>query len=221
MTLKETLERLEALRDEKIFAHNAKNGSGDNQYGVKRGDIRKVAKAIKTDHDLALKLWETENVDARLLACLVLRPKDLSPAELSRMVRAAKFHWLADWLNAYVVKKHPDKEVLRQKWMKAKDKMHARAGWNLTAERVAKTPDGLDLPALLDRIESEMGTAAPEAQWTMNSCLAEIGVHFPKHRKRAVAIGEEVGLFRDLPVPKGCTSPYAPIWIEAMVKRQG
>ncbi len=105
--------------------------------------------------------------------------------------------------------------------MRAKDPLAARAGWNLTAERVVKSPDGLDLPALLDRIESEMGKANPAAQWTMNSCLAEIGIHFPEHRKRALAIGEALGIYRDYPVSKGCTSPFAPIWINEMVKRQG
>lgn len=60
------------------------------------------------------------------------------------MVKDATFPQLADWLNAYVVKKHPDKEGLRAKWMKAKNPMAARAGWNLTAERVVRSPDGLD-----------------------------------------------------------------------------
>ena len=76
-------------------------------------------------------------------------------------------------------------------------------------------------PALLNRIESEMGDAAPEAQWTMNFCLAGIGIHFPKYRKRAIAIGETLGIYRDYPVSKGCTSPFAPIWIKEMVSRQG
>ena len=221
MTPKEALKRLQALGNEKVRAQNAKNGAGDKQYGVRLGDIRKLAKEIKADHELALALWETENVDARLLAILLIRPKNLSPSEMNRMVRAAKFPQLADWLNAYVVKKHPDKEALREKWMSAKDPMAARAGWNLTAERVVKSPDGLDLPALLNRIESEMGTAAPEAQWTMNSCLAEIGIHCPDHRERALAIGETLGVYRDYPVSKGCTSPFAPIWINEMVRRQG
>jgi len=219
MTPKEALERLQALGSEKVRAQNAKNGAGDRQYGVRLGDIQKLAKEIKTDHELALALWETENVDARLLAILLIRPKDLSSSEMNRMVRAAEFTQLADWLNAYVVKKHPDKEALREKWMKAKDPMAARAGWNLTAERIAKSSEGLDLPALLDRIEAEMGTAAPEAQWTMNSCLAEIGIHHPHHRKRALAIGEKLGVYRDYPVSKGCTSPFAPIWINEMVSR--
>ena len=75
--------------------------------------------------------------------------------------------------------------------------------------------------ALLARIESEMAGAPPEAQWTMNMTLATIGIHFPKHRKRAVAIGEMLGIYRDWPVSKGCTSPFAPVWIQAMVSRQG
>ena len=101
------------------------------------------------------------------------------------------------------------------------DRWAARAGWTLTSERVVKSPDGLDPPGLLDRIESEMGTADPIVQWTMNSTLAEIGIHFPKLRKRAIAIGEKLGIYRDYPVSKGCTSPFAPIWIHFMVSRQG
>jgi 3-methyladenine DNA glycosylase AlkD len=221
MTLKKTLAELQALGDEKVRARNAKNGAGKNQYGVQLGDIRKLAKKIKTDQELSLALWETGNLDARLLAVLLIDPKRLSASEMDRLVRSATVPQLADWVNAYLVKNHPGKETLRAKWMTAKDPMAARAGWNLTAERVAKSPEGLDLPALLDRIESEMGKADPTAQWTMNSCLATIGIHHPKLRKRAVAIGEKLGVYRDYPVSKGCTSPFAPIWIGEMVKRQG
>jgi 3-methyladenine DNA glycosylase AlkD len=105
--------------------------------------------------------------------------------------------------------------------MTDKDKMAARAGWSLTAERIAKSPEGLDLIALLDRIESELGTAPSEIQWTMNGALAETGINHPKLRKRALAIGEKLGVYRDYPCSKGCTSPFAPIWINAMVSRRG
>ncbi len=74
--------------------------------------------------------------------------------------------------------------------------------------------------ALLDRIENEMGTADPLVQWTMNNCLAEIGINFPDLRERALAIGERLGVYRDYPCSPGCTSPFAPIWINEMVKRQ-
>ncbi|HVZ38122.1 MAG TPA: DNA alkylation repair protein [Candidatus Kapabacteria bacterium] len=220
MTPKEILAQLEALGDEKVRTQNRRKGAGDNQFGVKLGDIRKVAAKIKADQALARALWETGNLDARLLAILLMDPGKLSEDELDRMVRSVGSANEADWLDSYVVRKHPEKEALRQRWMVDRDPWAARAGWSLTSERIGKSPDGLDLPALLDRIESEMGAAAPEAQWTMNFCLAGIGIHFPKYRKRALAIGETLGIYRDYPVAKGCTSPFAPIWINEMVSRK-
>ena len=221
MTLEETLTKLKALGNEKMRAQNTKYGASDNQFGVRRGDVRALAKKIKINHELAMALWETENIDARFLAILLIKPKALSADEMDRMVRSVNFEQVADWLNSYVVKHHSDKETLRQGWMISDDPMAARAGWSLTAGRVVRSPEGLDLSAILDRIESEMGKAAPEVQWTMNCALAEIGIHFSAHRERALAIGEALGIYRDYPVSKGCTSPFAPIWIKAMVSRQG
>ena len=227
MTLKETLAKLESLGDEKRRAFNVKNGAGKmKQFGVATGDIRALAKKIKTDHELALQLWKTGNIDAQMLAILLMKPKELSAKELDAMVRTARFGWVADWLNAYIVKEQPpaDKETLRIKWMKDEDGWAARAGWNLTASRInkgGKDVEGLDLPALLDRVESVMTDAPPETQWTMNNTLLAIGIHHAKHRKRAIAIGEKLGIYRDYPCSKGCISPFAPIAINELVKRQG
>lgn len=221
MTLNEALKQLQALGNEAVRKHNTKYGAGDNQFGVKMGDIRALAKKIKTNPELANSLWETGNVDAQFLATLVMDPKKLSADDLDRLVRSISFVHVADWLNSYVVAKHPNKEKLREKWMKEKHPWAARSGWSLTAERVAKSPDGLDLSALLDRIEAEMASAPSPTQWTMNNTLAGIGIHHPKLRKRAIAIGEKLGIYRDYPCSKGCTSPFAPIWINEMVRRQG
>jgi len=222
MNAKEVLAKLKSLGDEGRRAYNTKAGAPDNQFGVKLGDIRTLAKKIKADHELALELWDTGNVDAQLLATLIIKPRSLSAAELDKLTRSTTCAQVADWLNSYVVAEHPEKEALREKWMKAKDRWQARAGWHFTASRVNKgTADGLDLPALLDRIEKEMPKAKPEVQWSMNNTLGAIGIHHPKLRKRAVAIGEKIGLYRDWPVSKGCIIPYVPVWVEAMVQRQG
>ncbi len=220
MKLQEALKQLEALGGEQMRAQNVNHGAKGKQFGVKRGDVRAVAKKIKTDHALAMELWKTKNLDAQFLATLVMVPKELSAKEMDRIVRFVSFTEVADWFISYVVKKHPEKEALREKWMSEAHPMAARAGWSLTAERIEKDPKGLDLVALLDRIESEMGDADAVAQWTMNFALAAIGIHHAKLRKRALAIGEKLGVYRDFPVSKGCTSPFAPIWIGEMVKRQ-
>jgi len=220
MQLTEILAKLEALGSEKVRALNRKNGAGENQYGVRNGDIRVLAKAIKSDHALALELWETGNLEARMLAVLLMKPKALSADELDGLVRSNATTQVSDWLNSYVVKAHPEKEALRERWMETDHPMAARAGWSLTAERVAKRPGGLDLPALLDRIEAEMAHAHELPRWTMNNTLAAIGIHHPACRARALAIGEALGVYRDYPTSPGCTSPFAPIWINEMVRRQ-
>jgi 3-methyladenine DNA glycosylase AlkD len=221
MELKEVMAALKAAGNEKVKKLEVRKGAGDNQFGVQSGDIRALAKKLKGKTGLATELWETGNADAMLLAVLLMNPKQITPADLETMVQTVSFSHLADWLDSYVTKAHPQKEQLREKWMKSKHPMTLRAGWSLTARRVEKEPEGLDLVALLDRIEKEMGGAPPVVQWTMNYCLAQIGIHFPEHRERALAIGEKLGVFRDYPTSKGCTSPFAPIWINEMVRRQG
>ena len=221
MTLQEALDALKALGNESVRVHNRKFGAGDNQYGAKLGDIRKLAAQMKADHQSAMDLYDSGIIDAQLLAILLIKPKKLSLDELDRIVRAATFSQVADWVNAYLVKEHPEKEALRVRWMADADPWAARAGWGLTSGRVARSPEGIDLTALLDRIEAEMPAAPAPTQWTMNSCLANIGIHHPALRKRALAIGERLGIYRDYPVSKGCTSPFAPIWINEMVRRQG
>ncbi len=221
MTVDEVMNQLKALGSEKVRELNARAGAGDNQFGVKAGDLRVLAKQIKSDHELALALWKTGNSDARMLATLIIKPKLISADDLEQMVSDVPSTHLADWLIPYVVKVHLEKEALRQKWMTSTVPMLSRAGWSLTTERVVKNPEGLDLGALLTRIESEMAQAPELARWTMNYCLAEIGINHPQHRQRALDIGERLGVYRDFPTSKGCTSPFAPIWISEMVKRQG
>ncbi len=217
MTLDDVMTRLNDLADPALALRNARNGAG----AVPLGDLRKVAKEIKANHPLALQLWATGNVDARLVAILVMKPKALSLDEMEAMIRSNDRLWVSDWLNNYVLKQHPGKETLRQRWEREPHPFLARAYWSLTAERVQKAPEGLDLPGLLDRLGAEMPTAPEVVQWTMNNTLAGIGIHHAALRPRAIAMGETMGIYRDYPTPKGCTSPFAPLWIGEMVRRAG
>ena len=221
MTLEEAMAQLEAAGQASVRRSAYRMAAGTAQFGVRMGDIRKIAKAARRDHGLGLHLWQTGNADARLMAVLLLKPAALSADEVEEMVRGNALVSVSDWLTPYIVRLHPEKEALRLRWMVSDHPMLARAGWSLTAERVEKTPEGLDLPALLDRLEAEMPAALPEVQWTMNTTLAAIGIHHPAQRARAIAMGEAMGIYRDYPTPKGCTSPFAPLWIAEMVRRAG
>src|SRR4051812_14695479 len=110
MTVNEILAQLRSLGDNARRAHNTKAGAPDNQFGVKLGDIRAMARKIKADRELAFALWETGNVEAQLLATLILKPRSLSADELDMLTRSVTCAQVADWLNSYVVAEHPEKE---------------------------------------------------------------------------------------------------------------
>lgn len=220
MDTKGLLKELEQLGSEKVRKQNTKQGAHENQFGVKLGDIRKIAKKEKKSNALAMKLWETGNIDARMLAILVMKPNDLTNEELLGLASSIKFTRISDWMDSYVLKNHPNREQIREDWMNSSNPMVARSGWSLTYQIIQKSPEDLDLVSILDWIDRDLESAPPEVQWTMNFALTYIGIESAKLRKRAIQIAERVGLYKDYPTAKGCTSPYAPIWIGEMVSRQ-
>lgn len=213
----EVMAELAALEDPKARAVNEKHG---DDHGVNLGKLRALAKRLKAQQELACRLWETGDTAARLLAILICRPKAFGRDELDAMLREGRRPKVHDWLVNYVVKKSSHAEELRLVWFADPDPVVASAGWALTTERVAKKPDGLDLAGLLDLIEAEMKDAPDRLQWAMNHCLAQIGIEHAEHRARALAIGERLGVLKDYPTPPGCTSPYAPVWINELVRRK-
>ncbi|MGY1820530.1 DNA alkylation repair protein [Geodermatophilus sp. SYSU D00079] len=216
-TVSEVLAELAALEEPRIREVNARHG---DDHGVNLTRLRELAKRLRTQQDLARELWATDDSAARLLALLVCRPRAFGRDELDTMLREARTPKVHDWLVTYVVRRSPHAEELRLAWSADPDPVVASAGWALTTDRVAKQPDGLDLPGLLDVIEAGMAGAPDRLQWAMNHCLAQIGIEHAEHRARAIDIGERLRVLADHPTPPNCTSPFAPVWIAEMVGRR-
>ncbi|MBR8743108.1 DNA alkylation repair protein [Nocardiopsis sp. MG754419] len=217
-TVVEVRAELAALEDPRIREVNRRHG---DDHGVNLTSLRAMARRLKKQPESARDLWATEDAAARLLAILIARPKTFPREELDTMLRESGTPKVQDWLLTYVVKKSPHAEELRLAWWADPDPVVAAAGWSLTCARVVKEPEGLDLPGLLDVIEAHMRDAPDRLQWAMNTCLAQIGIEHPEHRARALDIGERLRVLEDHPTPPGCTSPFAPVWITAMVGRRG
>ena len=215
-TVAAVMAELADLEDPRIREVNVRHGD-DHGVNLTR---RELAKRLMIHPDLARELWATGDSAARLLALLICRPKAFERDELDTMLRQARAPKVHDWLVSYVVRKNPHAEELRVAWLADPDPVVASAGWALTTERVAKTPDGLDLAGLLDVVEAEMKEAPDRLQWAMNHCLAQIGIEHAEHRARAIDIGERLEVLKDYPTPPNCTSPFAPVWITEMVGRQ-
>lgn len=132
-----------------------------NQFGVKMGDIRNIAKKLKTNHELGLQLWNAGIVEAQFLAILIMKPDLLTAKQLDTMVQQMDFTHVADWFSSYILKDHPAKEALRIQWLKSKNKWALRAGWSLMAGKIARDADGLDLDAILKQLQKEIPQGSP------------------------------------------------------------
>lgn len=217
MTVSEALAELAALEDPKVRAVNERHGDA---HGVNLSKMRALAKRIGMSTSFARELWAGDDVAGQLLGLLIAKPRELSAGDIDGMLRTTRSAKAHDWLVNYIAKKSPLVEDLRLRWFDDADADARAAAWSLTSVRVAKSPDGLDLDRLLDRIERELRDAPPREQWAMNETLAYIGIHHPALRERAVAIGERLQVLADYPTQPNCTSPFAPAWIAEMVRRQ-
>lgn len=90
MIVDEVLQWLEANGTPGGVAAMARyNIPGDNAFGIAMGDLKRKAKAIGPDHDLARALWETGKYEARVLAAEIADPASLDEATMDR--------WCADF----------------------------------------------------------------------------------------------------------------------------
>lgn len=82
------LAELRSLGSEKDRAGMALYGIDvENAFGVSIYELRKVAKRLGTDHGLALALWATGNHEARLLACFIEDPTEVTERQIEAWAR--------------------------------------------------------------------------------------------------------------------------------------
>ena len=118
MTVREAMAALEAAGSENIRAIYMRHGAGENQFGVKFGDLGKIRKQIGTDAKLALELWDTGNSDARMLACMIADPRTMPQDALDAWVESIGYYALADVFVQQVAGKSPHREALMMRWMR-------------------------------------------------------------------------------------------------------
>ena len=187
--------------------------------------IREIAKELGKSSELAGYLWTSGGYSARMLALLILEPKSVDVpyierliADLEPMEDRKEQSQLLDWTIANVIMKKAALKNETAKWRDDPSTLKQRAFWSVHARTIRAENHALN-EELLGHIERALPTATSTVQWNMNWCAAQIGIEDERLRDRCLALGE-LGLYRDYPVSKGCTSPFITTWISAMVGRK-
>ncbi len=187
---------------------------------TKLGDLRKIAKDINKDHELALELWSTGQYLARQLAILIMDKKLLSQELIDNLDKDIKQHkederlQLMDWLMANQLSKDKKTISLMESWENSQSSLQRRIFWYYQGRLrwVGQTPPP-NSEELLSKIEKRIENEEPEVQWAMNFTTGWIGVYEIKYRNRCIALGEKTGLYKGKMVSKGCTPEYLPEFI--------
>jgi 3-methyladenine DNA glycosylase AlkD len=88
MQYKEILDKLKSLSNPENVVGMARYGiNPENTYGVSIPTIRAMVKEIGRNHDLALQLWNSGIHEARILASLVDKPKEVTEEQMERWVK--------------------------------------------------------------------------------------------------------------------------------------
>ena len=187
---------------------------------TKLGDLRKMAKDIKKDHELAMELWSTGRFLPRQLAILVMDNKLLSQDLINKLDRDMQLHsfdernHLIDWLMANQLSKDKKTVSLMESWKNSPSSLQRRIFWYYQARlRWLGQTAPANTEELLTAIEKQIENEEPEVQWAMNFTTGWIGVYDKKYRTRCIEIGKKTSLYKDEMVSKGCTPNYLPEFI--------
>ena len=194
---------------------------------TKLGDIKKLAKEIKKDHELAVELWATADYFPRLLSVLIFDKKLLTQEVIDELASdlleqhdTDERNQLVDWLLANQLMKDKKTVALMQTWEENPSPVLRRLFWYYQARLrwTGKTPPE-NSEELLNSLEEHMADAEPEVQWAMNFCASQIGIHEAEYRSRCIMLGKTLGLYKDEKVPKNCTPSYLPEFIRIEVAK--
>jgi len=214
MTREETMKALAAAgtaQNRKIYGRHGVRGE---MFGVSHGDLGKLRKRIKTDHQLAEELWASGNHDARVLACMIADPGAMTVTKLNAWVKELDNYVITDAFSGLAAKS-PHAWGRVTVWIKSRKEWTSAAGWNIVSGLAIEDND-LDeneLAALVPVIEATIHGAKNRTRHSMNNALIAIGVRSDTLAETATATARRIGKVDVDHGETNCKTPDAAAYI--------
>lgn len=223
MTKKEVLEQLEAFGEERTKNTFLKHGAKEPLFGVKVGDLKKILKKTKKNHELSLELYATGNSDAMYLAGLMADEKKITEAHLEDWVSKAYWYYLSEFTVPWLAAETDFGLELATQWIASKEESIASAGWATFSNYASICPDeALDIETysqLLDRVVKEIDTAQNRVRYTMNGFVIAVGSYIPALTEKAQEIAAKIGKVSVEMGGTACKVPLASDYIQKIIDK--
>ena len=214
MTPDQVMRELEAQgtpQNRKIFARHGVTGP---QFGVSYGNLDKLQKRIRTNHELAQALWNTGNHDARILALKIADPVKATAKLVDWWARACDNAVLGDAVSGYIAKTRFATDKCKQ-WSGVKGEFLSAIGWTLLSYAAMAENDKADdyFLSKLGVIERDIHRAPNRTRHAMNMALIAIGIRNAALEKAALETAGRIGKVDVDHGETSCTTPDAATYI--------
>ncbi|WP_045522716.1 DNA alkylation repair protein [Neobacillus niacini] len=218
MTFEEIMQKLQELGSDQTKQIYMNHGVKEPYFGVKIGDMKKLVKFVKKDHELALKLYESGNHDAMYLAGLSVNPKLISKETLQDWAQKAYWYMAAEYTVAGVTAESDYAIELAREWMKSEEEMIAVCGWSTYSNYLSITPDEkLDLAeisALLNRVKNSIHEERNRVRYVMNGFVISVGAYVTELSEEAKHVADYIGKVQVDVGNTACKVPLATEYIK-------
>ena len=221
MTLKEvmrTLQKMGTPQNRKVYK---RHGITTPLYGVSYKNLKVIQKQIGIDHALSLALWDTENHDARVLACKIGDGTTLNVKTINTWIKHLSNYVLSDAF-ASLITKTPFLVPKMKQWTTSKQEWPRRVGWLLMTHIAMKDPHKKDafFEAALQTIETKIHQQKNRVKDAMNSALIAIGIRNATLSKQAIEVARRIGKLSVDHGKTNCQTPLAEAYIKRTLTRQ-
>ena len=137
MNCLEVIEELKTRASEKYKVNVVRMGIPE-QYsiGVSTAEVRSLAKKIQKSNELALELWITGYHEAKLLAVLLMNPKEMTKDAVEQLIGDVISWDLCDHLCKSLLIKMECRNALLEGWITSSQTYRKRAAFTLIASSV-------------------------------------------------------------------------------------
>lgn len=220
MTLEQVMSELKSMGTAQTMKTWDNHGAQGERFGVKIGDMKKIQKKIKHDHELALALYDTMNTDAMYFAGLISEPKKMTKAQLQHWADSATWHMLSDYTVAWATSESAYGRELAMEWIGSNDEKLQSTGWNTYSNLLALTQDeALDIEEikkLLVIVEKTIHSQGERVKYNMNGFVIAVGGYVLPLVEEAKRVGKAIGKVSVDMGNTACKVPDAVPYIEKM-----
>jgi 3-methyladenine DNA glycosylase AlkD len=191
----EIIQKLKSLGNPKNVEGMARYGiNPKNNFGVSVTTIRKFAKELGKNHNLAQQLWSSEIRDARMVACLIDKPKLVTNDQMESWVKDFNSWDICDHCCGHLFDKTEFAYEKAIEWSARKEEFVKRAGFALMAWLAVhdKKTDDDKFIELLPFIRREATDDRNYVKKAVNWALRNIGKRNQFLNERAIEIAKEI-----------------------------